>query len=642
MEPKQGLPELALSISGLVIHKKHPSDKIIALAGNPNVGKSTVFNALTGLHQHTGNWPGKTVMNAQGYFEHKGRGYILVDLPGCYSLRTRSEEEVAAHNFLCYGHPDGVIVVCDGSCLERNLNLALQILEMGQKVILCVNLLDEAEKRGMKFRLDLLSKRLGVPVVGTAAREGKGLPELLQALEVLDSCNSHPALPDFLVQTRKLSPETQTSRNFRFARQLCEEVVEMPPIETDRADRKLDNLFTSKFTGFPIMLLMLLGIFWITIWGANIPSDLLADLLFSPLDGWKATLTACNVNPAFISLLLDGVYRVTAWVISVMLPPMAIFFPLFTLLEDFGYLPRVAFNLDRCFKNCGACGKQALTMCMGFGCNAAGITGCRIIDSPRERLIAMITNNFVPCNGRFPTLITIITLFLLGTSEEGPLTTLKGAGILVLVILLGVVLTLAVSKLLSHTVLKGVPSSFTLELPPYRRPQIFKVLIRSILDRTIKVLGRAVTAVVPAGLIIWIMANVTVGQGTLLQHLTGFLDPLGHLMGLDGTILAGFILGLPANEIVMPLIIMTYLQQGSLLEISGPALHNLLVAHGWTWNTAVCMILFTLLHWPCATTLLTMHKESQSLRWTAMAFLVPTICGILLCMLVHVLLKLAA
>ncbi len=635
MEPKQALPELAVSISGLVIHKKHPSDKIIALAGNPNVGKSTVFNALTGLHQHTGNWPGKTVMNAQGYFEHKGQGYILVDLPGCYSLRARSEEEVAAHNFLCYGHPDGVIVVCDGGCLERNLNLTLQILELGQKVILCVNLLDEAEKRGLKFHLDLLSRRLGVPVVDAAAREGKGLPELLQALETLDTSSFHPTLPGFLAQARDLPAETQTSRNFRYAQELCKGVVELPLVEADRTDRKLDKLFTSRLTGFPIMLLMLLGIFWITIWGANIPSDLLADWLFSPVEGWKAALAAHHVNPTLISLLLDGVYRVPAWVVSVMLPPMAIFFPLFTLLEDFGYLPRVAFNLDRCFKSCGACGKQALTMCMGFGCNAAGITGCRIIDSPRERLIAMITNNFVPCNGRFPTLITIITLFLLGTSEEGPLTTLKGAGILVLVILLGVVLTLVVSKILSHTVLKGIPSSFTLELPPYRRPQILKVLIRSILDRTIKVLGRAVTAAAPAGLVIWVLANVIVGQGTLLQHLTAFLEPLGQLMGLDGTILAGFILGLPANEIVMPLIIMTYLQQGSLLEISGPALHNLLAAHGWTWGTAICMILFTLLHWPCATTLLTMHKESQSLRWTALAFAAPTICGILLCMVVH-------
>lgn len=635
MEPQQELPELAGSIAGLVIHKKHPTDRIIALAGNPNVGKSTVFNALTGLHQHTGNWPGKTVMNAQGYFEHNGQGYILVDLPGCYSLRARSEEEVAAHNFLCYGHPDGVIVVCDGGCLERNLNLALQILEMGQKVILCVNLLDEAEKRGLKFHLDLLSRRLGVPVIGAAAREGRGLPELLQALDTLDSRQPKPALPAALASAQSLSPETQTSRNFRFAQELCRGVVELPPAAPDKMDRKLDKLFTSRLTGFPIMLLMLLGIFWLTIWGANVPSDLLADWLFAPVESWKAQLAAWGMAPTMISLALDGVYRVAAWVVSVMLPPMAIFFPLFTLLEDFGYLPRVAFNLDRCFKSCGACGKQALTMCMGFGCNAAGITGCRIIDSPRERLIAMITNNFVPCNGRFPTLITIITLFLLGSAEEGALVTLKGAAILVLVILLGVALTLMVSKILSHTVLKGIPSSFTLELPPYRRPQILKVLVRSVLDRTLKVLGRAVTAAAPAGLVIWILANVTLGQGTLLQHLTALLDPLGHLMGLDGTILAGFILGLPANEIVMPLIVMTYLQQGSLLEISGPALHNLLVLHGWTWETALCMILFTLLHWPCATTLLTMHKESQSLRWTALAFAAPTLCGILLCMVVH-------
>lgn len=334
--------------------------------------------------------------------------------------------------------------------------------------------------------------------------------------------------------------------------------------------------------------------------------------------------------PVVISLAIHGVYKVIAWVVSVMLPPMAIFFPMFTLLEDFGYLPRVAFNLDNLFRKCGACGKQALTMCMGFGCNAAGVTGCRIIDSPRERLLAILTNNFVPCNGRFPTIISVITLFLLG-NREGWVASFEGAFLLALVILLGVVLTFLISYGLSRTVLKGVPSSFTLELPPYRRPQFLQVIVRSIFDRTLKVLYRALTAAAPAGFLIWVLANLSIHGRTLLTLLTSFLDPMGHLMGLDGTILAGFILGLPANEIVMPVIVMAYLQEGSLVGMEGSALSNLLAANGWTWTTAVCVILFSLLHWPCATTLLTIHHETGSICWTALAFSLPTICDFILC-----------
>ena len=314
-----------------------------------------------------------------------------------------------------------------------------------------------------------------------------------------------------------------------------------------------------------------------------------------------------------------------------MLPPMAIFFPLFTLLEDFGYLPRIAFNLDKCFSKCKASGKQALTMCMGFGCNAVGVTGARIIDSPRERLIAILTNNFVPCNGRFPTIIAIITMFF-AYETAGLQTSFISALILVLVILFGVFMTFITSKLLSGTVLKGMESSFTLELPPYRTPQFGKVIIRSIFDRTLFVLARAVIVAAPSGLIIWLFANIDINNISILNYCTEFLDPFARLIGLDGVILMAFILGIPANEIVVPIMLMTYLSQGSLTEINDlNIMKTLLIDNGWTIITAINMILFSLMHWPCATTCLTIRKETGSLKWTLLAIILPTVCGLTIC-----------
>ena len=312
-----------------------------------------------------------------------------------------------------------------------------------------------------------------------------------------------------------------------------------------------------------------------------------------------------------------------------MLPPMAIFFPLFTLLEDLGYLPRIAYNLDKPFKKCCACGKQALTMCMGFGCNAAGIVGCRIIDSPRERLLAVLTNSFVPCNGRFPMIITMITAFFCSGG-------VRAALVMTAVVALSVGMTLIVTKLLSHTLLKGIPSSFTLELPPYRKPQVGKIIVRSIFDRTVFVLGRAVAVAAPAGLIIWLLSNVHIGGASLIAHAADFLDPIGHLMGLDGVILVAFILGLPANEIVVPIIIMQYLSQGTLSQLGSIAeIHSLFVANGWTRVTAVCMIMFALMHWPCSTTLLTVKKETGSMKWTILAAAIPTLAGFAACVLIN-------
>lgn len=401
-----------------------------------------------------------------------------------------------------------------------------------------------------------------------------------------------------------------------------------------RREQRLDRLLTSHATGIPLMLLLLAGVLWLTITGANYPSQLLSDGLFWVQDRLSDLFAYLNAPAWLHGALVLGVYRVLAWVVSVMLPPMAIFFPLFTLLEDFGYLPRVAFVLDHAFQRAKACGKQALTMCMGFGCNAAGVVGCRIIDSPRERLIAILTNNFVPCNGRFPTLIAIITMFFVGTSG-GPGRGLLAALLLTGVILLGVFLTFGVSRLLSGTLLRGVPSSFTLELPPYRRPRIGQVVVRSVLDRTLFVLGRAAAVAAPAGLLIWLCANVQVGGDSILNWCTGFLDPFARLLGLDGVILMAFLLGFPANEIVIPIIIMAYLSTGSLLEFDSlDALRQLLVDHGWTWLTAVCTMLFSLMHWPCSTTCLTIGKETKSAKWTLLSIAIPTGIGMAVCFLV--------
>ena len=692
--------------TGPAIQKLSPDDKVIALAGNPNVGKSTVFNALTGLNQHTGNWPGKTVTNAQGRCTAGGRSYVMVDIPGAYSLMAHSAEEEVARNFICFGEPDAVVVVCDATCLERNLNLVLQTLEISRRVVVCVNLMDEAERKGIKLDLELLSGRLGVPVVGTTARRKKSLRLLTDCLERVCSAPEpgepfsvrYPdAIEDAVALLEPLVEEKSAGRlNSRWlslrlldqddslireinaclgedflrdealqsalgeamallrergventdqlkdmtvaalihsAEAICCGAVTCERSQYAETDRRLDRLLTGRLTGYPVMLALLALIFWLTISGANYPSQLLADGLFRVQDRLTELFEYLNAPDWLHGLLVLGAYRVLAWVVSVMLPPMAVFFPLFTLLEDAGYLPRVAYNLDKPFKRCCACGKQALTMCMGFGCNAAGVVGCRIIDSPRERLLAILTNNFVPCNGRFPTLIALLTMFFVGTAGGG-LSPVLSALLLTAAIVLGVGITFAVTKLLSETLLRGVPSSFTLELPPYRKPQIGKVLVRSVFDRTLFVLGRAAAVAAPAGLVIWLMANITAGGVSILAHCAAFLDPFARLMGLDGVILLAFILGFPANEIVIPIIIMAYTAQGSILELDSLAqMKDLFVQNGWTWVTAVSVMLFSLNHWPCSTTLLTIKKETGSLKWTALAAAIPTGVGVALCIL---------
>lgn len=615
---------------GLAIHKKREADIVVALAGNPNVGKSTVFNQMTGLRQHTGNWAGKTVANAQGYAYYEGQGYVLVDIPGCYSLDAHSAEEEVAGDFIRSGEYDVAVVVCDALCLERNMRLVLQIMEQTEKVVVCVNLMDEAKKKHMSIDLEKLEERLGVPVIGAAARDGTGMGELYLAIKETAKTRKR--------QTPGHSGEYRDAGEWT-PEEICRGIVEYGDKEYAAADRRKDKFFTGKRTGIPVMLLLLFFIFWLTIVGANFPSGLLHKFFLS-LENKIMDGLYCLGMPAWIrEMLVYGMFRVVAWVISVMLPPMAIFFPLFTVLEDSGYLPRVAFNMDKCFKKCRACGKQALTMAMGFGCNAAGVVGCRIIDSPRERLIAIITNSFVPCNGRFPTLIAVITMFLAGMGAGA---SFGAAFLLTGMILLGIGLTFFVSWLLSATLLKGIPSSFALEMPPYRRPQIGKVIVRSVFDRTMFVLGRALLSAAPAGILLWVLANFEIDGMTMLSHLAGILDKPARLMGMDGVILLAFILGLPANEIVVPIMLMAYLAEGRLMEVSDlNTLRQLLVNQGWTWATAVSVLLFTSVHWPCATTLLTIRKETGSMKWTIISFLVPCILGCLLCMLFHGLVSLA-
>lgn len=678
----------------------------IALAGNPNTGKSTVFNYLTGLRQHTGNWPGKTVAKAEGSFSYNNEKYNLIDLPGTYSLLSTSEDEEIARDFILFGAPDVTVIVSDATRLERNLNLILQILEITDRAILIVNLLDEAKRNGIRIDTERLSKRLGIPVVGASARSGKGMDTLLceidrlvhrkeeavpyrltkleekelavvtslteriqealprvpnarwLALRLLDGderiksalqkgeLGSSDTIPEVLQRAEVLRWEIGedlhdhiTEAIFAEAKEIAEEVVEFGKQERNMGqDIKIDRILTGKVWGFPIMLLMLAAVLWLTIKGSNYPSQWLSDLLVGYLHPLLYSSLAEILPEKLASFFINGVYLTTAWVVSVMLPPMAIFFPLFTLLEDFGYLPRVAFNLDELFRRSGAHGKQALTMTMGFGCNAAGVVATRIIDSPRERLIAILTNNFSLCNGRWPTQIMLATIFL-STVVPSALSPVASIGAVLGIALLGILMMFGSSYLLSHTLLKGQVSTFNLELPPYRPPKILQVLYTSLIDRTLIVLWRAIVFAAPAGALIWLLCNIPIGDYSIAEWMINGMDVFGLLVGLNGIILLAYIIAIPANEIVIPTVLMlTVLNVPSLSDFSEGVgtlmgtesfdiIEHILRAGGWTTLTAINVMIFSLLHNPCSTTLYTIYKETGSVKWTVVAAALPLLLG---------------
>ena len=616
----------------------------VILAGNPNVGKSTVFNFLTGMKQHTGNWSGKTVDTLEGALIYKDCEFVLTDLPGTYSLRAESPDEAAAGDVILNSTPDCIIIVADSSSLERNLYLILQILEINTKAVLCLNLNDEAEKKHIYPDDKKISDILGIPVVKTSARSGKGLEELKAAVYDISAGNIIPK--KFTIPYDSQTEDVLTRISSALKKQGIADRYTAVRLTESSSRKKImseNNIFLSDElnSAFSYSDSVFKSDNEVNDRISYAVVELSEDIFRRCVRTDKKSCCESdimNVNAFIGGIFIDGMICTLGDVVSVMLPPMAIFFPLFALLEDSGYLPRIAFMLDRLFCKCGTSGKQSLTMMMGFGCNACGITGCRIIGSERERKIAALTNNFCPCNGRFPTLIAIITVFLTGTAS-GASGSLMCALILLGVIIVGVLASLAASSLLSLTILKGHSQGFILELPPYRRPQFIKTIIRSVKDKTAAVLLRAAVVAVPAGALIWLLANISIGGHTVISSITETLDPFAQLLGLDGVILTAFILGFPANETVLPIMIMIYLSQGTMTDFTSlEQLHSILVSNGWTVTTALCMMIFTVMHFPCSTSCITFYKETKSLKLTFIAFILPTLFGILLCMLTNLIL----
>ena len=594
-------------------------DKRVILIGNPNVGKSSIFNKITGENQHTGNWTGKTVDSVESTLAND-RSVTVVDLPGIYTLAAASAEEVYSKNYLTSHKNSFVIVVVDANCICKSLTLIEETKNLANNIIICVNQYKSAVKSGIKINMEKMKEILVVPVITAEATDKKGCEEIESAI-------------DFNISNKIICPPIAHKPIDR-ALFNCQVVSECD----NTMQKRLDKIFTSKITGIPIMILLLAVVLYITIIGANYPSELLS-AMFSKGGEWIYDMLSYIGCPnVIISFLCDGVYRTVTWVVSVMLPPMAIFFPIFALLENFGYLPRVAFNLDNVFRKANCSGKQALTMCMGFGCNACGVTECRIIPNKKQRLNAVVTNNFIPCNGRFPTLIAVITIFM--ASSFGSYTrSVISALILTAFIILSILISMGISLLLSKTILKNDDKELVMEMPRFKKPKILRTIYDSIKNRAVFVLLRALVVALPAGAVIWLCANVTINNESILSYIVSIFQPVGEIFGLDGEIIIGLLLGFPANEIVIPIVLMAYSGSSTLVDYNSiNELGALLISNGWTIKTAICMIIIVLMHFPCSTTCLTIYKETKSIKWTLISIVLPTLVGLLLCFLVNLIL----
>lgn len=655
-------------------------NKNILLVGNPNVGKSSIFNILTHSHEHTGNWTGKTVKLARKNIINTS--YTLIDLPGIYSLSSLSDEEIVAKDTLLFEQYEKIIYVMDSSNIEKNLHLLLQILEINKNIILCLNMVDELDIKGIKINDKKLSEILGIKVIRCSTSKNIGIKELIESLNE-ESKSSYNYVYDYNIEkgisdifeylthqfksrfialkllekditlvdsiktkykldiidkdiqnylmhvnSEEISDSVSSLLN-NISKKIYNEVVDT---SKEKEIGTIDKIFSKKIYALPIMFIIMFGIFFITIVLANYPSELLS-LIFNKFEICLVNLSNILKIPSYIyEPIIYGIYRVVSFIVSVMFPPLVIFFFLFTYAEESGILPRLAFNFDKVFKCSGCHGKQALTICSGFGCNACAIVGSRIIDSKRDKLIAILTNSFIPCNGRFPMIIALITMFFTNSNNK-----LQVSLYLTLFVILAILVSLLTSFILSKTILKGYNGFFILELPDYKKVKFKKVLKNSLIYKSLSILKKAVLVSIPCGIIIYLMTNTTIGNLSLFKIASNFLEPFGKLLGLDGVILLSFFLALPANEIVLPIIIMGYLGSKNVPMISNYlTIKEVLINNSWTYMTALSTILFSIMHFPCGTTLATIKSEVGT-KWMIYSFFIPLITGILFLFILNLL-----